>query len=195
MGERRTTSTTTTATRKGTTHNHSLARGSPVAGSRGVLSRSLCLRVAQRRLPSSRRTMIMERTNNQTNPSVSSTTLVTPNSRGSDSKSGASSGKAIQPRMPIGIAASAQMPTILAREYCSLGLSLEVLCAMDSPSTPPGVLCTCALRNYPNLTVLLSPRQGIPFHHKHDAIFRSLVGTSENTVNTKFAEFPFHALR
>jgi hypothetical protein len=106
----------------------------------------------------------MESTNNQTNPSVSSTTLVTPNARGSDSKSGASSGKAIQPRMPIGRAASAQMPTILAREYCSVGLSLDVLCAMDSPSTPPGAVCTCALRNYPNLTVLLSPRWAIPFH-------------------------------
>ena len=36
--------------------------------------------VAQRRSPSSRRTMIRDRTNNQTNPSVSSTTRVTPDS-------------------------------------------------------------------------------------------------------------------
>jgi hypothetical protein len=48
-----TSSKTTTATRKGTTHNHSLARGWPVAGSRGVLSLSLRLMVAQCRSPSS----------------------------------------------------------------------------------------------------------------------------------------------
>ena len=42
-----------TATRNGTTHNQSLARGAPVAGSRGALSRSLRLTVAQRRSPSS----------------------------------------------------------------------------------------------------------------------------------------------
>jgi hypothetical protein len=73
------------------------------------------------------------------------------------------------------------MPSILAREYCSLGLSLDVLCAMDSPSTPPGAVCTCALRNYPNLTVLLSPSRDFPFHHKHDAIFGSLERTSMRT--------------
>src|SRR5215204_1010893 len=115
-----TSSTTATATRNGTTHNQSLARGWPVAGSRGALSRSLLLTVAQRKSPSSRRTMIMDRTNNQIKPSASSTTLVTPDPKGSDSKSGASSGKAIQPRMPIGAAASAQIPRIFAREYCSL---------------------------------------------------------------------------
>src|SRR5215204_2155421 len=60
MGEVSTPSKTTTATRKGTTHNQSLARGTPVAGSRGVLSRSLLLIVAQRRSPSSLRTMIMD---------------------------------------------------------------------------------------------------------------------------------------
>src|SRR3712207_5516940 len=78
--------------------------------------------------------MIMERTNNQINPSVSSTTLVTPNARGSVSKSGASSGETIQPRMPIGTVASAQTPRILAREYCSL---------IDSypGATPKRILC------------------------------------------------------
>jgi hypothetical protein len=64
--------------------------------------------------------MIMDSTNNQTNPSVSSTILVTPDPRGSDPKSGATSGMTIQLRMPIGAAASAQIPRILAREYCSL---------------------------------------------------------------------------
>src|SRR3712207_971462 len=67
--------------------------------------------------------MIMERTNNQIKPSVSSTTLVTPDPKGSDSKSGATSGKTSQPRMPIGTAASAQIPRIFAREYCSVRLS------------------------------------------------------------------------
>jgi len=31
----------------------------------------------------------------------------------------------------------------------------------------------------------------MPFHHKQDAIFGSLVRTSENSVMAKFAEFPF----
>src|SRR5215208_3838525 len=129
----------------------------------------------------------MESTNNQTKPSVSSTTLVTPNSRGSDSKSGATSGKAIQPRIPIGIAASAQMPSILAREYCSLGPSLEVLCAIDSPSTPPVEVCTCALRNYPNRTSVA--QASLPLAPQgHDAIFRSLVRTSENFPSTHSGE-------
>src|SRR3712207_6149489 len=123
MGVSSTSSITATATMNGTTHNQSLARGCPVVGSRGALSRSLCLTVAQRRLPSSRRTMIVDRTNNQIKPSASSTILLTPNARGSDSKSGASSGKTIQPRMPIGTVASAQTPRIFAREYCSVRLS------------------------------------------------------------------------
>src|SRR5215207_1685144 len=137
IGEFNTSSTTATATRNGTTHNHSLGRGSPVVGSRGVLSRSLRLTVAQRRSPSSRRTMIIDRTNSQIKPSVSSTNLATPDPRGSASKSGASSGKMIQPRTPIGAAASAQIPRILAREYCSLCLSLGGPCTVDSLSLGP----------------------------------------------------------
>jgi hypothetical protein len=43
-----------------------------------------------------------------------------PNPKGSDPASGASSGKTIQPRMPIGAAASTQIPSIFAREYCSV---------------------------------------------------------------------------
>ena len=152
MGEVSTPSKTTTATRKGTTHNQSLERGTPVAGSRGVLSLSLLLTVAHRRSPSSRRTMIMERANNQTNPSVSNTTLVTPNSRGSDPASGASSGNAIQLRMPIGTAASAQIPKIFAREYCSLSLSLNGPSTLGSP-TPPGAMCPSAL-----IFVILLPK-------------------------------------
>ena len=77
--------------------------------------------------------MIMERTNNQINPSVSSTILVTPDPRGSDPKSGATSGMTIQLRMPIGTTASAQMPRIFASEYCSLRRTL------------PGTLCAYAL--------------------------------------------------
>ena len=74
--------------------------------------------------------MIMERTNNQINPSVSSTILVTPDPRGSDPKSGATSGMTIQLRMPIGTTASAQMPRIFASEYCSLRRTLlGTLCA------------------------------------------------------------------
>src|ERR687895_57089 len=119
-GEASTISTTATPTRNGSTHNQSLARGTPVAGSRGMLSLSLLLTVTQRRSPSSRRTMIMDRTNNHTNPSVISTNNVTPNARGSESKSSASSGKTIQLRMPIGAAARAQIPRIFASEYCSL---------------------------------------------------------------------------
>src|SRR5215217_3016967 len=115
-----TSSFTATATMNGTTHKKSLARGWPVAGSRGTLSLSLRLTVAQCRSPSSLLTMIMESTNNHTNPSAISTNNVTPNARGSESKSSASSGKTIQLRMPIGAAASAQIPRIFAGEYCSL---------------------------------------------------------------------------
>jgi hypothetical protein len=61
----------------------------------------------------------MERTNNHTKPSASSTILVTPNWSGFELKSGDTAGKMIQLRMPIGTAARAQMPRILAREYCS----------------------------------------------------------------------------
>ena len=60
----------------------------------------------------------MDRTKNQIKPSVSSTNLVTPDPRVSDSKSGAISGKTIQLRMPIGTAASAQTPRMLPSEYC-----------------------------------------------------------------------------
>src|SRR5215207_9590409 len=81
--------------------------------------------------------MIIDRTNNQIKPSVSSTNLVTPDPRGSASKSGASSGKMIQPRTPIGAAASAQIPRIFAREYCSLCLSLGGPCTVDSLSLGP----------------------------------------------------------
>src|SRR5215211_620888 len=136
-----TSSTTASATRNGTTHNQSLCLGSPVVGSRGMLSRSLRLIVAQRRSPSSRRTMIMDRTNNQTKPSVSSTTRVTPDPRGSEPESGASRGKAIQPRTPIGTVASAQIPRIFAREYCSSCHSLDASCTVGSLSTPPVAPC------------------------------------------------------
>src|SRR5215204_2129858 len=137
-----TSSITVTPTMNGTTHKKSLARGTPVAGSRGALSLSLLLRVAQRKSPSSRRTMIMDRTNNHTKPSAISTNNVTPNARGSESKSSASSGKTIQPRMPIGAAASAQIPRILAREYCSLietsspGATLERILCYQTGSGP-----------------------------------------------------------
>src|SRR5215211_5149385 len=97
----------------------SLRRVSPVFGSRGVLSRNLRLTVAQRRSPSSRRTMIMERTNNQIKPVKSSTNRVTPAPSGSELKSGDTAGNMIQLRIPIGTAARAQMPRILPSEYCS----------------------------------------------------------------------------
>jgi hypothetical protein len=82
--------------------------------------------------------MIKERTNSQTKPSVSSASLVTPAPRGSDPASGASSGKTIQLRTPIGTVASAQIPRIFAREYCSLRLSLETPCTVGalSPVAP-----------------------------------------------------------
>ena len=73
-----------TAMRNGITHSHNLRRVSPVLSSCEVLRRSLRLTVAQRRLPSSLRTMIMERANNQIKPTVSSTIRVTPAARGSE---------------------------------------------------------------------------------------------------------------
>jgi hypothetical protein len=79
--------------------------------------------------------MIMERTNNQIKPRVSSNSLVTPAPNGSDPKSGATSGKTIHPRMPIGTAASAQIPRIFAREYCSLRKSPDALANRESPNT------------------------------------------------------------
>jgi hypothetical protein len=109
-----------TATRNGTTHHQSRARGSPVAGSRGAVSRSRRLTVAQRRSPSSRRTRSSDRTNSQNKPSVRSTSLVTPAPSGSVSKSGARRGKTSQPRTPIGSAARAHTPRILASEYWAL---------------------------------------------------------------------------
>ena len=103
--------------RAGTSHNQSLFRGSRVFGSRGVLSRSLRLMVAHLRSPSYWRTMIMERRNNQIKPRVSKITLVTLEPSGSDSKSGANSGKMIQLKMAIGRLAAAQMPIIFTRLY------------------------------------------------------------------------------
>src|SRR5215207_6626083 len=173
IGEFNTSSTTATATRNGTTHNHSLGRGSPVVGSRGALSRSLRLTVVQRRSPSSRRTMIIDRTNNQIKPSMSSTSLVTNTPRESNPNWDASRGEPnqpIQPTMPIGAAASAQMPRIFAREYCSLWISLGVPSTVGSP-TPPRAICPSALI----LSILLPkprscqgkvvscPRRSLPF--------------------------------
>src|SRR5215211_9506306 len=88
---------------------HNLRRLSPVLGSRGVLRRSLRLTVAQRRSPSSCRTMIMERTNNQIKPTVSSTIRVTPAARGSEPTSGDTAGNTTQLRIPIGMAANAAL--------------------------------------------------------------------------------------
>ena len=59
-------------------------------------------------------TMIMERTNNQIKPIAINTIRVTPAPSGSEPKSGDKAGNTIQLRIPIGMAARAQMPRILA---------------------------------------------------------------------------------
>src|SRR5918994_6764308 len=89
--------------------------------------------------------MIMDRTNSQTRPSVSSTILVTPKPSGSDPESDASRGRAIQLRTPIGTVASAQIPRIFASEYCSLWSSPGGACTVDALSTPPGATRPSAL--------------------------------------------------
>ena len=69
----------------------------------------------------------MERTNNQIKPTVSSTIRVTPAPSGSEPTSGDTAGNTTQIRIPIGTAARAQMPRILASEYCSPSQRMHLL--------------------------------------------------------------------
>ena len=114
----------------GTTHSQSLAWGLPDLGLRGVLSRRRRRMVAQRKSPASRRTIIIDRTNCQIRPTVSAHILVV--AAASGSKSADNAGATTQPRIPIGTAARAQMPRILASEYCFPISAATSACALGS---------------------------------------------------------------
>src|SRR5215211_7191275 len=131
----------------------------PVLGLRGDCSHRASLRTDQRSEPRSRYTSTITSANCQIRPTVRPTRRARDRGTGPSSWA-ATNGATTQASAPIGSAAAAQMPTIFAREYCSLSFSLGGPSTVDSPETPRAICPSALIFIDPPSETSLLPRLG-----------------------------------